>query len=90
MSYEEEDAQVLTRVARRLSQESRQLFREGHQKGIKSFDAPNVDAHLRGLAEALEQERMALEKQREAIELQRQALTLQAQRWAKFKAALGQ
>jgi hypothetical protein len=89
VGYEESDADVLSLVARRLFEESREMFRAAHRKGKESFDAPTTEEHLRLFGEAVADDRLAFEMQCAAVELQREAYDLRAKGRAKLKAAQG-
>lgn len=89
MPRPQSDADVLTHVSRRLFAEGREEFKAAHRKWTESSESPTTDGFVRGLGEALEQERRAFEKQREAIEMQRLALDLWAKSWEELKARAG-
>jgi hypothetical protein len=90
MSNAGSDAEVLTRVARRLSSESREAFFKAREASLISFDELPFEVAMAKLGEAIKLRRLAIGKQREALELRRLALGMLAREAANSAKAGGQ
>jgi hypothetical protein len=90
MSNAGSDAEVLTRVARRLSAESREAFLKARETSLISLGELPFEVAMAKVSEAIKLRRVAIAKQREALELRRLALEMLARDAANSAMAGGQ
>jgi hypothetical protein len=90
MRNAESDAEVLRRVARRLSAESREAFLKARETSLTIFEELPFEAAMAKLSEAIKLRRDAIAKQRAAQELRKLALGMLAREAANSAKAGGQ